>query len=439
MLNIAFWLVGTLVAVLGPMILVHELGHFIVAKLFGVRVEEFGLGFPPRLLKLRRGKGELRIGSTWVLMPAGLRRPEGLEVGAWVDAIAERRDEGTYVVRRLAVLDSENDTLTIRREQVDEGIHVQGELTAVEPGTLYSLNLLPMGAFVKMTGEEDPSDPRSLSAQPKAQRIAVLAAGAVLNILVAVMLMVGAYAAGVPEKWLVGVTEVQAGSAAEMAGIQPRDVIVAVDNVRLEEGMDQLRSIVRAAPEETLELTVMRRGEPVTLSATPGRGDDGYGLLGILMEPWPDSSALRHYGVSEAVGAGVADLSTAIAATVQAPARLAQGEISPREARPASMVGISQVLAFTLQQSIEWGLAFPVLQTAALISLALGLTNLLPLPALDGGRILFVLIEAIRGRRISPEREAMLHFVGLVIFVTLMAWVMLQDFINPVIPWSLLR
>ena len=80
-----------------------------------------------------------------------------------------------------------------------------------------------------------------------------------------------------------------------------------------------------------------------------------------------------------------------------------------------------------------------MLQTAALISLALGLTNLLPLPALDGGRILFVLIEAIRGRRIAPEREAMIHFVGLMILVGLMGLVMLQDFINPIIPWSWLR
>jgi regulator of sigma E protease len=103
------------------------------------------------------------------------------------------------------------------------------------------------------------------------------------------------------------------------------------------------------------------------------------------------------------------------------------------------MVGISEILAFTLQQSIEWGMAFPVLETASLISLALGLTNLLPLPALDGGRILFVLIEAVRGRRVAPEREAMFHFVGLVILVSLMAFVMLQDLVNPVIPWSMLR
>ena len=79
-------------------------------------------------------------------------------------------------------------------------------------------------------------------------------------------------------------------------------------------------------------------------------------------------------------------------------------------------------------------------KTASLISLAVGLTNLLPLPALDGGRILFVLIEALRrGRRIPPEREAVIHFVGLVVLVSLMAFVMLQDIINPIFSWSLLK
>jgi regulator of sigma E protease len=148
---------------------------------------------------------------------------------------------------------------------------------------------------------------------------------------------------------------------------------------------------------------------------------------------------MQYYSLPEAVKAGITDLYTAVVATIQVPARLAQGDITPQEARPASMVGISEVLAFTLQQSIDWGLAFPVLQTASFISLALGLTNLLPLPALDGGRIVFVLIEALRGRRISPEREAIFHFVGLVIMVSLMAFVMLQDVINPIIPWALLK
>jgi len=439
-ISVIFWLTGTLAVVLGPIILIHELGHFIFAKLAGARVEEFGLGFPPRLLKLWRGKGYLEIGSTRVIIPAGLRLAPGLKVGAWVDAITLRRDDGTYLLRRLKMLDPAVDDLTPKREHVDEGMRMCGELTALEPGTLYSLNLLPMGAFVKMTGEDDPSDPRSLAAQPKRWRVAVLAAGPALNIIVALALIVSAYVSGYPEKWVVEVTDVEPGSAAEEAGIQPHDIIVAAGEERIEEGQEHLQRIIRAVPEQTTELTILRGGETLTLKATPRRrAPEGYGFLGIWMAPWPDRSALQRYPLPKALSAGINDITYAIAATVQLPTRLARGEMTPQEARPASMVGISEVMAFTLQQSIEWGMAFPMLQIASLISLALGLTNLLPLPALDGGRILFVLIEAVRGRRISPERAAIVHFVGLVILVSLMALVMLHDIVNPIIPWSLLK
>ncbi len=438
-INVIFWLVGTLAVVLGPIILIHELGHFIFAKLAGVRVEEFGLGYPPRLLKLWRGKGYLEIGTMRVNIPVGFRLPPRLKVGTQVDAVARRRDDGTYVLRRLVVPDSAAEYRLLDSEATHEELRLRGELTTLEPGTLYSLNLLPMGAFVKMTGEEDPSDLHSLAAQSKRWRVAVLAAGPVFNIIVALMLLVGAYATGFPDKWLVEITRVEPGSAAEEAGLQPHDIILAADGERIEEGMEHLRRIIRAVPEQTIELTILREEKTLTLMATPRRTPEGYGLLGILMAAWPDRSAVRHYPLPKALSAGITDITGAIVATVQAPARLVQGDITPQEARPASMVGISGVLAFILQQSIEWGLAFPVLQTASLISLALGLTNLLPLPALDGGRILFVFIEAVRGRRISPEREATVHFVGLVILVSLMAFVMLQDFINPIIPWSWLK
>ena len=438
-LNIVFWLASTLVVVLSPIILIHELGHFIFAKLAGVRVEEFGLGYPPRLLKLWRGKGYLKIGSTRVIIPAGFRIPAGLKTGTWVDAITVGRDDDTYVLRRLRALDPTSDELRIKHEHVNESVHMSGELTTWEPGTLYSLNWLPMGAFVKMTGEEDPSDPRSLAAQPKRWRAAVMAAGPLLNIVAALVLLVSAYTCGYPENWVVEVTQVEAGSAAEEAGLQPSDIITIANGEQIDQGQEHLQRIIRTVPEQTIELTILREGETLTLTATPRRNEEGYGFLGIWMAPWPDQSELKRYSLPGALSASVNDIAMTIMTTVQLPARLARGDMTPQEARPASLVGISEILAFTLQQSIEWGLAFPVLQTASLISLALGLTNLLPLPALDGGRLLFIAIETMRGRRISPEREAMVHFVGLVILVSLMLWVMLQDFVNPIIPWSLLK
>ena len=438
-ISIVFWLIGTLIVVLGPIVLIHELGHYILAKLAGVRVEEFGFGFPPRMLKLWRGKGHLKIGGARVIMPASLRRPPGLKAEAWVDAITQKQEDGDYILRRLKVLDPLEDDLKLKQERVGDETRIRGEVTELEQGTLYSLNWLPLGAFVKMTGEEDSSDPRSLAAQPKRWRVAVLAAGAILNIIVALMLAVGAYASGSPETWAVKISDVEPASAAAEAGLQPGDIVMAVEGEPIEEGLAHLRRVIRAAPEQAIELTIRRGEERLTLTATPQRDPEGHGHLGIWMAPWPNRSGVRNYSLTEALNAGVQDTVAAIVMTVQVPAQLVRGDISSEQARPASMVGISQILTISLQQSIEWGIAFPALRTASLISLALGLTNLLPIPALDGGRIFFVLLEALRGRRIPPERESVVHFVGMVIMVSLMAFIMLQDLINPIIPWSWLK
>lgn len=437
-INVAFWLFGTLMVMLGPIILIHELAHFIFAKLAGVRVEEFGFGFPPRMLGLWRGKGHLKIGSTRIEIPQGFKLPSDLEVDDWADAIATRRDDGTLALQRLRLLNPKAKDISPKRERTDEGLRMRGVVTKLEPGTLYSLNWLPMGAFVRMTGEEDPSDPRSLAAQPKRWRLAVLAAGPVINIIVALLLLVGAYTSGFPTKWQVKVTQVQAMTAAEEAGLQSGDIILATDGERIDEGQIELRDIIRAAPEEAIEIKVRRDDETLSLTATPERRGD-HGFLGIMMSPWPDRSALQHYSLPQAFGNAFADIGMMVKRTAQLPIQLAQGTVSSQEARPTSMVGISQIMTFSLQQSIDWRLPFPALQTASLVSMALGLTNLLPLPALDGGRILFIFVEAIRGRRIPPEREAMIHFVGMMILVGLMLLVMFYDFANPIIPWNLLK
>ena len=437
-INIVFWLAGTVVVMLGPILLIHELAHFIFAKLAGIRVEEFGFGFPPRLLGLWRGKGYLELNGTRVEIPRGFNVPAKLKDGTWADVVAKEDEGGELVLESFESLGTHREGLAPEREESDEKTSLRGKLTTYEPGTLYSLNALPMGAFVRMTGEEDPSDPRSLAAQSKGWRVAVMAAGPVVNVLAAVLLLVGAYTSGFPTGWQVKVTQVEPDTAAEEAGLQSGDLVVAAGGERIDEGLGELRSVIQAAPEEEITLQVQRDGEPVTLTATP-ESRDGQGFLGIMMAPWPDRDGLQRYSLLRAASASGSDLLMIARRTLELPIMLIRGNVSSQEARPTSLVGISQIMTFSLQQSIEWRLAFPALQTASLISLALGLTNLLPLPALDGGRILFVIIEAIRGRRIPPEREAIVHFVGMLILVGLMVLVMLQDLINPIIPWSLLK
>jgi regulator of sigma E protease len=445
LINIVFWLVGTLIAVLGPLILLHELGHFITAKLTGVRVEEFGFGFPPRMLKLWHGKGYFDIAGTRIVVPRRLKElPAQLLTGSYAEAITSQQDDDTYILHQLRMLDEETEDTSPKQETVESKVHIRGEVTEVERGTIYSLNWLPMGAFVRMTGEEsDFSDPRSLATKSKLQRILVMGGGAALNILAALVLMISVYLTGLPEKWVVQVYDVMPGSAADEAGLQPRDVILAIDTDRLEEGPTHLQRIIQAAPEQTVQLTILRNGQEMTLEATPtlrecteGEQCPATGFLGITMNLWPDRTSIRRLSFPKAVQATIDELGKIVEALVSLPSQLAQGTVTAEEVRPVSIVGASQILTFFLQQSIEWGMAFPVLRGAALISLALGITNLLPLPALDGGRILFILIEAVRGRRIAPEREAVIHFVGIVILVSLMLLVIFYDIFNPVIPWS---
>ena len=121
-INIGFWVVGTLIAVLGPMILLHELGHFIAAKLVGVRVEEFGFGFPPRMLKLWHGKGYFDIGSTRIAVPRRFKElPAQLLTGSYAEAItSQRQEDGTYVLRELKMLDEETEDVS-RQDRGDQG------------------------------------------------------------------------------------------------------------------------------------------------------------------------------------------------------------------------------------------------------------------------------------------------------------------------------
>jgi regulator of sigma E protease len=438
--SVVGWIVGTLVVILGPMMLVHELGHFISAKLAGVRVDEFGFGYPPRILRLWRSRGRLAIGDTRVAIPGRINLPPWVDVGSDVEVLAKQRGDGVSVARALAAWDGAGGAPLTSVERQGPELRIRGTLTEYEPGTVYSLNLLPMGAFVRMKGEEDPSHPKSLAAQPKRWRLAVMASGAVLNLVAAVVLLVSAYLfAGVPDGWLVQIDTVEPDTAAAEAGILADDIIVAVNGDRLTEGDEEFRSIVLASPEQDLVLDTVRDGLDLTLVATPRRSEDGLGYLGVYMSRRPDPASMEYLSAPEALAASGADIWDVVTFPLRIRRLVAEGAVTPQQVRPNSVVGIGSILTLFVQQSIAWRWAFPLLRTAGLVSLSLGIANLLPLPALDGGRILFVLVEALRGKRIPPEREAMVHAIGLLVLVGLMALVMVQDVINPVVPWSWLR
>jgi regulator of sigma E protease len=423
----------TLVAfvfVLGPLILLHEAGHFVAAKLTGVRVEEFGFGWPPRLFKLWQSASQLTIGSTPIITPRNFKLPGNLEVGQHVDAITQRRENDIYVLQELRVLNRETDDLTRKRELVDQGVHLRGELTAVDPGTVYSLNVLPLGGFCRMTGEEDPSDPRSLAAQPKRERLAVLMGGAVMNLLVAILLFSASFLTNHPEssKMRVLVQEVLPDTPASEAKLQAGDIILEANGIAIERSSD-LVDYTKAHPGEQIELT-LQRGEKTLKQKVWVAEPEGKMGIGIVNHPY--DYVMRRSSMTEALQMGLEQFGFSIEQMLQLPALLIRGQISAEEARPLGPVGISQLASDAIEQSNRENSWFTIIYFAGVISMALGVTNLLPIPALDGGRILFVLIEALRGRRIDPAKEGVVHLIGMALLLGFMLIVTIQELINGV-------
>ncbi len=425
------WLTLALVLMLGPMILIHELGHFLTARRAGARVLEFGLGFPPRLFTLHREDGTMEVDGQRMFLPGSVRLPPGLAPGQPVEV---RLRPGPEDIPH--VVEIRRATAPPGQAPAPAAPWLRGVLTALEPGTLYSLNLLPLGGFVRILGEEDPSHPQSLAARPKRWRLTVLLSGALLNILTAFLLMMTAYAMGVPTRAFVQIQEVVPDSPAEEAGLLTGDIVTAVNGDRLEKGSTELREWIRSSSGESLELTVLREKVPLTITATPVL-TDGRGFLGVGLQDWPDPTSVERYALPRAAVAAGKSMAAVILSILNLPRIVSSGQVSAAEAvRPVGIPGILGFLGYALKESIETGIPFLALQVTALISLAVGMTNLLPLPALDGGRALFVLIEAIRGRRISPETEAKIHLAGMVILVGLSLVIIAMDIVNPLIPWS---
>jgi len=434
--------VGMLVA----LIVIHELGHYFTAKAFGIKVLEAGLGYPPR---------------AW-----------GFE---W-------------------------------------------------RGTLYSINWLPLGGFVRLLGEEDPSDPQSLAAQPAWKRLIVLAAGSGMNILLPILLFGLAYM--IPRDVPTGpavISGVVPNSPAAEAGFKGGDVIEEINGREVKNSLDAIRitrlnqgedvefKVKRTDPEagaQLLALTAHARWDPPTITHTvqPGEtvsdvarqlglpADQVRAAAGIdeFPEPGteltiqtpngpvtyrvregdtvqtiaqrlrvssdevraaaglPDPEALdpgqelkfrqgpigisignlypftekESYSPWKALAKGWTSTWDALMLARNQVVALFHGGSGPSVAGP---VGIAQATGQVVEES-GWQ---TLLDFAALLSINLAIINMLPLPMLDGGRIAFVLLEVVRGgRRIAPEKEAIVHLVGLALIITMAVVVTYFDVIR---------
>jgi regulator of sigma E protease len=342
------------VFILGVLVVIHELGHFVTARLARVRVLEFGIGFPPRA-RVLRSKGE----------------------------------------------------------------------------TLYTLNWLPIGGFVKLEGEDgnDRQDPRSFAAQGLLTRLLILVAGVVMNVVLAFVIFAGI-------TWLaspyIGIRfhEVQPGSPAAAAGLQPGEAIVAIDGERYQfltgpSALDGLRS--RAG--ETVILTIddeakNRRDVEVTLRSQADV-DANKGALGISGVDRPFEAyffgAYAQNDLPTALGVGAQETVRWMGLIVGGLGSLVGSVASDPTAPPpvAGPIGIATQIG-----DIFWN-SGPILTlyVAAILSANLAVVNILPFPPLDGGRMFVITLKSVLGERISLRAERLTYVVGFVFLFAFLIWI----------------
>jgi regulator of sigma E protease len=449
------------VLVFAGMLLVHELGHFIAALLLRIEVEEFGIGIPPRLLRLWRGKGKLLIGKEHLVLPLNFDLPfdPKTSIHRPVEATADSI-KGRLVLRTIAFAATEDGQylpdplpehapasarfaaapLKHSKDFPKPGaIQVSGILNEVRPGTEVTLNWIPLGGFNRIKGEDDPSVPGGMAAASPWKRIAVLLAGPAMNLLTAVLAYTFLfYQIGVPNTHIVVIADVSPGSPAEMAGIQTGDTVLTAAGESIS-SVSRLQAIIRAHLDQPISLSLQRGDQQIEISVTPlSSRTKRQGAMGVLLGNPLHPTISWFETISPSFDATYGSIRELLAL----PGQIVAGAIQPQEAQLAGPRSIWNLFQQTVSRdvqsretaSVNTGQQPTNYTLLAIISLtiSLGILNLLPIPALDGGRILFTLPEIIVRRRIPPRFEAIVHGVGLLILMSLLGYFYILDFIRPV-------
>ncbi|NJL92229.1 MAG: RIP metalloprotease RseP [Anaerolineae bacterium] len=447
--------------ILIPLIVIHEFGHLLACKSVGIAVLEFGIGFPPRALKLFRW-GETDFTLNWVplggfVMPYGedFVKPQTEEemepsrerlerVGlANAKSVFEASPLAKiwflfagplanflaaivlfFAVAATGLLADRSDT-TIIEVLPDTPAAASG----LQPGdviTQVNGQAVELGFdFVEAT--EGATQPIALTVQ-RGDETLELTLTPTETVEVTPVL---------------AIEEAQAGSPAEVAGLQSLDIIVAVNDTPIED-FPTLRDLTENNRDQEIVMTVRRNGELIDIPVTPIYFEDTNSVrIGISLSQWGmfnyadlgltlDDRNLETYtyrmSLPEAAEYAVNNFTNAIRVLVSIPGELIEGNLTAEEARPVSVVGVSQIGGDIIEN-------YPyqtVIEFAALISIALAITNLLPIPGLDGGRILFALVEIVRGKPMAPEREGVVHLIGLGLLLSLAVVLIINDLVNPI-------
>ena len=354
--------------VLSLVVFFHELGHFLVARWCGVRVLVFSIGFGPEIVGFND-----RHGTRWKI--------SAIPLGGFVKFFGDENAASVPDSARLAVMDA------------DERAH-------------------------------------SFMFQPVAKRAAIVVAGPLANFLLAIVIFAGVFMLYGKQTMSARVDSVQADSAAAEAGFKAGDLVVAI-NGRPIENFTEMQRIVGANAGEPLAITVDREGNKLVLKATPALKEvkDNFGnvqrvgILGISRSMAPEDLKLHPVAPPQAVVLAVQETWSVIERTLG----YIGGVIAGREA--ANQLGGPIRIAQMSGQVASFGFV-PLIQLAAVLSVSIGLLNLFPIPLLDGGHLLFYLIEGVRGRPLSERAQEMGFRIGLAIVLMLMIFATFNDIVH---------
>ena len=282
-------------------------------------------------------------------------------------------------------------------------------------GIEYTLRALPIGGMCRFYGEDsEETNEKCFSAHAAWKKILVIVAGPLMNLLFALVLSVITLLSY--GNYMPSVVELTAPDLpAASAGVEPGDIIVAVDGKKVHE-YDEAVPLIKAASGKDLLLTVERDGRSVDCRLENVYNEAlGYNLIGVTIE-----AARVRLGFFESIVESVHYMGMVIGQTFDFFGTLFQGKVTSSDV--AGPVG---TIAY-VSQAVRYGFEV-VLRFGILISISLGIFNLLPIPALDGGRLVFLLFEAVTGKKVDPEKEGMVHFVGLILLFGLMIFLTYND------------